>query len=138
MRKKKIKFKVGDVFQISLSNGKYTYGRVYRDASVGIYNHISERPNEPPIGSRDFMFIVGMYDDVLSSGKCPIIGYDGFEDQESEWPPRYFIKDKISGKYSIYYKGEIKPSSEEECEGLEEAAVWDLHHIVDRIIKRNV
>src|SRR5262245_60254316 len=102
--RKKIKFKVGDVFQITLPDGQYAYGRVYRDASVGIYNHISGRPHEPPIGSRDFMFFVGMYEDILSSGQCPIIGYDGFETKDSEWPPRYFIKDQITGRYSVYHK----------------------------------
>lgn len=133
---KKIRFKVGDVFQISLPDGKYAYGRIYRDASVGVYEQVSDLPGEPPIGSRAFMFIVGMYEDVLTSGKCPIVGFDGFEDEQSQWPPPNFIKDKISGKYSIYYKGEIRRASEEECKGLEEAAVWDLHHIVDRIMKR--
>lgn len=134
-KRKKIRFKVGDVFQITLPNGKYAYGRVYKDASVGIYNHISDHPDAPPIGSRDFMFNVGMYEDVLSSGNCPIVGHDGFEDRESEWPPKNFIKDQITGKYSIYYMGEIKAASEEECKGLEQAAVWDLHHIVDRVMK---
>ena len=132
--KKRIRRKVGDVFQISLPNGRYAYGRIYRDASVGIYRKITDEPRNPPIGSRDFMFHVGMYDDIIKSGEFPIVGRDPFENSESEWPPPNFIKDQISGEYSVYHKGEIRKASESECKGLEEAAVWDSHHIVDRIM----
>ena len=135
--KKKIRRRVGDVFQLSLPDGRYAYGRIYRDASVGIYRTITDEPQNPPIGSRDFIFHVGMYDDIITSGQCPIVGRDPFENPESEWPPPYYMKDKISGEYSLYHKGEIRPASEFECRGLEEAAVWDLHHIVDRIMQNS-
>ncbi len=132
---KKHEIKVGDVFQISLPNGKYAYGRVYKDASVGIYRQVTDEPRQPPIGSRDFLFYVGLYQDVLKSGKWPIIGHDKFENSESAWPPPYCIKDILSGEYEIYHKGAIKKSTAEDCRDLEEAAVWDSPHIVDRIMK---
>lgn len=129
----KVKFSPGDVFQISLPNGQFAYGRVYRDASVGIYRKITDKMNQPPIGSRDFMFFVGMYEDVLSKGKVPIVGKDPFDNEEASWPPPYSIKDKITGAYRLYHKGKMRPSSKSEAAGLEPAAAWDLHHIVDRI-----
>ena len=46
-----------------------------------------------------------------------------------------YIKDSISGSYSIYYKGELKPSSAEECDGLECAIVWDRELVVNRIME---
>jgi hypothetical protein len=85
--KKTILAKVGDVFQIGLLNGKYAYGRVYKDASVGVYREITDSPNLPPIGSRDFLFNVGMYKDILSSDEFPIVGFNPFKDGESAWPP---------------------------------------------------
>ena len=133
--KKKVRFKVGDVFQIELPDGRYAYGRVYKDAAVGIYRRLTDAPRQPPIGSRDFMFIVGMYEDILTSGQCPVVGHDPFGDTESSWPPPNYIRDQISGEYSIYHEGEIRDATEAECRGLEEAAVWDLHHIIERIMK---
>ncbi len=136
-QKKKIRPKIGDVFQIKLPNGKYAYGRVYKDASVGIYREVSSEPNHPPIGSRDFLFNVGMYKDILSTGEFPIVGYDPFKEDESAWPDPKCIIDSISGEFSLYFEGKITPSSAKECKGLEEAAVWDSHHIISRIMNTN-
>ena len=127
---------MGDVFEIPLPNGKFAYGRVYDDAGVGIYSQVSEKPDNPPIGSREFMFNVGMYEDILKTGEWKIVGSDPFLDGESEFPPPSYIKDVISGEFSIYHRGEITDSSEEECRGLEETAVWDSHHIIERIMNR--
>jgi hypothetical protein len=137
-RTKKIRPKIGDVFEIALPNGKYAYGRVYHDASIGIYRNISDTPGQPPIGSRDFLFNVGIYNDILSSGQYPLVGHDPFDKNESSWPPPNFILDPISGEYSIYFEGEIRNASKEECQGLEEAAVWDIGDIVSRILQETV
>ncbi len=131
----KYRIKIGDVFQITLPNGKYAYARIYKDASVGIYQQLISEPSRPPIGSRDFLFHVGLYRPVLSSGEWPIVGHDKFESSESKWSPPCFIKDEISGEYEIYHQGEIRKSSPEECKGLEEAAVWYSPHIINRIMK---
>lgn len=133
-QRKKIKPTPGDVFQISLPDGRYAYGRVYRDASVGVYRTVSDEPLLPPIGSRDFLFHVGMYEDVLTRGMCPIVGHDQFGDGEDAWPPPYCIIDVITGEHSLYHKGEIKPASKAECDGLEKAAVWELSEIISRIV----
>jgi hypothetical protein len=134
-RKNKIKVKIGDVFEIPLPNGKYAYGRVYDDAGVGIYNEVSDVAKTPPIGSRNFMFNVGLYEDILKFGEWEIIGKDLFVEGESTFPPPEYVKDAISGELSIYHMGELKKATEEECKGLEEASVWDSHHIIERIME---
>lgn len=134
-RKKSIRFNLGDVFEIPLPNGKFAYGRVYDDAGVGIYKFISDSADNPPIGLRDFMFNVGMYEDILKLGEWKIVGNDPFGVSESRFPPPSYIRDSITGDYSIYHKGEIMPASATEAKGLEETAVWDSHHIIDRIMK---
>ena len=49
-------------------------------------------------------------------------------------PPTY-IRDCISGEYSIYYaNGDIVPSTYEECKNLEVCAVWELSHVIDRLM----
>ena len=129
------KVKVGDVFQIPLPDGRFAYGRVYKDASVGIYSEVTNEPFHPPIGSRDFLFVVGLYKDILERCAWPIIGFDDFKESESDWPPPYYVRDVISGTYQIYHHGELRDASPSEAAGLEQAAVWDVPHVIDRIIK---
>jgi len=97
---------------------------------------VFDSPVEPPIKS-PFAFIVGLYDDVLKSGHWPIVGHEPFASTDEEWPPPHFIKDVISGEYSVYHKGVVRRSSESECFGLEETAVWDVDHVIDRIMAAN-
>jgi hypothetical protein len=125
---------VGDVFQIALPDGRFAYGRVYEDAGVAIYSKRTSKPSNPPIGSRDFLFHVGMYRRPLTNGECPIVGQDPFGLYEDPWPPPSCIVDSISGGYEIYHRGKIRKATKQECKGLEIAAVWDVHHIVDRIL----
>jgi hypothetical protein len=132
-KRKRIRPKAGDIFQIPLPDGRFAYGKVFRDASVGVYQKIFDSPTEPPIEA-PFAFIVGLYDDILKSGMWPIVGHEPLESEEDEWPPPNFVQDEISGAYSIYHKGEMRPSSEEECRRLERAAVWYAHHVIDRIM----
>jgi len=126
--------RIGDIFQVPLPDGRFAYGKVFRDASVGIYETIFNTPASVPIKSA-FVFIVGLYADVLKSGTWPIVGHEPFASADEEWPPPHFIKDVISGEYSLYHKGIIRPSSETECRGLEQAAVWDADDIIDRILR---
>jgi hypothetical protein len=132
-RAKRINPQVGDIFEIPLPDDRFAYGKVFRDASVGIYEKIFPCPAEPPINS-SFAFVVGLYDDILKSGVWPIISHEPFSSAEAEWPPPACIKDIISGDYSIYHRGEIRPSTPLECIGLETAAVWDADHVIDRIM----
>src|SRR5688500_5528098 len=86
-KRKRIAIKIGDVFEISLPNGRFAYGRVYDDAGVGIYKFISDSANNPPIGLKDFMFYVGMYEDILKSEEWKIVANDPFTSGESRFPP---------------------------------------------------
>jgi len=126
--------KVGDVVQVELPTGRYAYGRVLRDASVAFYEATSDDPGQPPIGSRTYRFVVGVYEDVLKSASCPIVGHDPSRDTEDDWPPPNSVRDPLTGAMRIYHHGVMRPAGAVECEGLEPAAVWDLHHLVDRIM----
>lgn len=126
--------RVGDVIQVTLPTGCYAYGRVLRDASVAFYSGTTAEPGLPPIGSRDYQFIVGVYDDVLGSDGAPVVGHDPSQEPEDDWPPPNLIRDPISGAMSIYHHGQIRPATPEEAERLEPAAVWDLHHLIDRLM----
>lgn len=132
-KKTRKRIKLGDIYAIPLPNGKYAFGRIFRDAGIAIYKHLGDSIEDLP-QTEDYQFIVGVYEDVLKSGDWPVVDNRPFANEEEAWPPPNCIIDSISGGYSIYYKGQITKSTKEECEGLEEAAVWDKHHIIDRIM----
>jgi hypothetical protein len=119
--------RVGDIVEIPLRSGRRAYGRVLRDASIAVYEGLEF----PHTGSRDFQFVVGIYDDALR--KLPVVGHDPSLSEDDDWPPPQRVTDKITGRSRLYVRGEIVDADEAECEGLEPAAVWDLHHIVERI-----
>lgn len=52
------------MIQPALPTGRYAYGRLLRDASVAFYRGTRDAPDQPPIGSRDFQFVVGVNEDV--------------------------------------------------------------------------
>ncbi|MDR6726142.1 hypothetical protein J2W91_004648 [Paenibacillus amylolyticus] len=134
MKKKKSKqIKLGDIYAIPLPNGKFAFGRRLKDASIAIYDHIGDSIEALP-KEEDYQFTVGVYDDVLKSGNWPFVENRPYLDENEAWPPPACIIDRISGEYSIYHLGEIRTSDRKECEGLEMAAAWDAHHIVDRIM----
>lgn len=126
--------KVGDVIQVELPTGRYAYGRVLRDASVAFYRSMSDDPANPPLGSRDYQFVVGVYEDVLKSHSCPVVGHDPSRGPEDDWPPPNCVRDPLTGVAQIYHRGAMHSADAGECEELEPAAVWDLHHVVDRIM----
>lgn len=126
--------KVGDVIQVELPTGRYAYGRVLRDASVAFYATTSDEPAHPPLGSRDYQFVVGVYEDVLKSSSVPVVGRDPSRDPDDEWPPPNCVRDPLTGAVEIYHRGVIRPPEPNENIDLEPAAVWDLHHVIDRIM----
>ena len=128
---------VGDVIQVALPTGRYAYGRVLRDASVAFYSETTAEPGLAPIGSRDYQFVVGVYDDVPGSDSAPVVGHDPGQGPEDDWPPPHSVPDPISGAMRIYHHGHMRPAMPEEAVGLEPAAVWDLHHLIDRLTGRS-
>ena len=101
-----MKPRVGDIFEVPLPNGRFAYGKVFRDASVGIYETVFDAPERPPIKSA-FSFVVGLYEYILADGVWPIVGHEPFDSTDAEWPPPYFINDAISGDYSRYPKASL-------------------------------
>jgi len=130
---KRKRIKLGDVYAIPLPDGRFAFGRRFKDASIAIYRYIGKSVEDIP-QDEDYQFIVGVYDDVLKSGQWTVVINRPFEDEDEAWPPPACVIDKLSGGYSIYHKGEMKRASKQDCDGLEVAAVWEAEHIIDRIM----
>jgi len=63
---KRKRLKIGDVYAIPLPNGKYAFGRKFKDAGIGIYRHIGDTITDVPQFEK-YQFIFGVYDNVLKS-----------------------------------------------------------------------
>lgn len=131
--KRKRRLKLGDIYEIPLSDGKFAYGRLFKEYTLAIYKNTYEKFSELP-QTEEYSFFVGVYKDLLQDGEWPVVGSRPFPSEEDAWAPPQCIKDAVSGRYSLYYKGEIIPSTENECKDLERAAAWDRRHLVDRLM----
>lgn len=130
---KKQRFKLGDIFEIDLPNGKKAYGRLYKEYTLAIYDQICNDISELQEGN-NYRFFVGVYKDILQDGIWPIVTNRKFEHDDDAWPPPQCIVDAITGAGSMYYKGKVIPCDYEECKDLEVVAAWDRNHIIDRIM----
>ncbi|WP_222928522.1 Imm26 family immunity protein [Sutcliffiella horikoshii] len=70
--KKRKRIKIGDVYAIPLPNGKYAFGRIFKDAGIGIYKYIGESI-EDISKEEEYQFIVGVYQYVLKSGDWTLL-----------------------------------------------------------------
>lgn len=130
---KKRKLKLGDVYKIPLPDGRFAYGRLFKEFTLGIYKDILEEGKVLPSNEK-YMFFVGVYKDLLQDGEWTVIENRPFLTDDDAWGPPLCVIDKLSGKYSMYLRGQIIPSTKEACEGLEQAAAWDRNHVIDRIM----
>lgn len=124
---------MGDIYKIPLPNGKIAFGRLFKESTLAIYKNMYEDTSDLP-QNEEYAFFVGVYKDLLQDGKWLVIGNRPFATEDEAWAPPHCIKDRLTGKYSLYYKGNIIPSTQEVCKGLEHVAAWDRHHVVDRIM----
>lgn len=123
---------VGDVVEIPLSGKRHAFGRVLKDASIAVYDMGDSAQESPPIGSRDYLFVVGIREDSLRG--LTVVARDESAHPDEDWPPPYKMVDVVSGEASnIYYRGEVQQADNREVDNLEAAAVWETHHIVERI-----
>jgi|APLak6261703504_1056268.scaffolds.fasta_scaffold34234_2 hypothetical protein len=128
---KRQRVKDGDILAIKIGHELYAFGRVI-DGAIAVYNYTSEDMNKlPDIEDRYFLFIVTVYSNVLSSGQWPKVGHDG----ASLVRPNYYMRDEVSGEYSIYNTKDQSetPSNEACCKGMERLAVWHKEIVEERI-----
>lgn len=131
MRKKKLK--LGDIYEITLPNGKKAYGRLFKEYVLAIFKGRYSSFDELKIND-DYDFFVGVYKDLLQDGEWKVVGNVKFDNDDEAWAPPRCVVDAITNKGSLYYKGEIIPCTFAECKDLEVVAAWDRHHVVDRLM----
>ncbi|WP_295068017.1 hypothetical protein [Ruminococcus sp.] len=125
---------VGNIGCFKMPDGRYGFGRIFQETAVAFYKHIGVSEGDIP-QTEDYAFIVGVYDSGVR--KMKLVEKRAYSSIEEVTAPSMSIKDPISGEYSIYKEGMIIPSDYEECKELEVCAVWELEHIIDRLLGDN-
>lgn len=129
--------KEGALVRIDLKDGYDAFARVLTGAQVAFYAY--RCPHDvlvdlPQIYGSDILFITAVMKYAFKTEGWNVVDSRPLETSLSV-PRHYFMKDILNGRFSIYQspEGSIRESSLDECQGLEAAAVWDPHHIEDRL-----
>lgn len=126
----------GSLLRIDLGDGRCAFARVLAKSQVAIYGHlgsdtkiVSEAVFDSPV-----LWQLTVMKSALTSGRWNVVDHRPLEPKLTE-PVEYFIKDRLSGRYSVYRSsdGLVRESTFEECKSLEPAAAWDAEHVEDRI-----
>lgn len=133
----KQKRKVGSIVKIKIGDGYHTYARVLDKASIAVYDCKTNKniSSLEEIILKPILFIVAIYNDVITKGRWEIVGIIPLEESLKELPMQ-FIQDKLNPKHFELYNpntGIITPATLEQCLHLERAAVWEAEHVEERI-----
>lgn len=133
--KKAPELEVGTFVRIPLEDGSFGYGRILSNPDVAFYNYRTMEPSSDldVIGSKPVLFTQAVrlfgYDRWANIGKRPLEG-------EVAKPVVSFMQDLADFRKCTIFDsaGMEKEVGPEECIGLERAAVWDVHHIEQRLL----
>ena len=131
---KRQKRTAGAVVKIPFDGKWFTYGQILDDAEVIIFDartdcelSMDEITNQPIICRVAVSYHAITKGRWLKVGKYPI-------SEELKKPIPKYIQDILQpDRFEIYCDGIIRPSTREECIGLERAAVWEPEHVEERI-----
>jgi hypothetical protein len=128
---------IGAILKIPLQDGTHCYGLVLDKASMAVFKVKTTQDLQiTDILSKDVLFIIAVYDDVITSGKWEKIGKTTLDERFINLPMK-FIQDQLNPNLIQLYNpntGEIKLSTKEDCVDLDRAAVWDAGHVEERVL----
>ena len=127
---------IGAILRIDLGDGFYNYARILPNAHYAFYDSLSKNEMSiPDIIKLPVLFIVSVYNDVITSGRWRIVGQEQLE-SFLEVLPLQFIQDALnpsSFELMDSNTGKISKANKKDCIGFERAAVWDAIHVEQRI-----
>ena len=129
-----IKRRVGDIVAIKLKDGSYSFGIVLEEPLIAFYDcNFHEIRELEVVISEPILFMIWVMNSSVESGRWEVVGNTPLESSLDD-SPRFFKQDPINKSFSICFQGKETPSTLEECQNLERAAVWDPEHVEDRLI----
>lgn len=126
----------GSVLRIALGDGTFAFARVLSNSQIAVYDLLTRDIDSLPtnVFASKVLWKLTAMKSALVSGAWPVAGFRALE-PELLAPVYYYIKDPLSGRYSIYCSsdGSTRETDLTECAGLERAAAWDAQQVEDRI-----
>lgn len=133
---KRQRITIGSILLIPIED-YYCYAQILGKASYAFFDYKSTvpLPSFEELTKASVLFVVSVYNDVITTGIWEKIGTLPIREELETLPNQYIYHKGECPEYELYITetGEIIPSTKEETKGLECCAVWDSHHVVDRI-----
>ncbi|MBI2416886.1 MAG: immunity 26/phosphotriesterase HocA family protein [Ignavibacteriales bacterium] len=127
----------GAILEIKIDDEYYCYAQTLQASGTAFFDyHRKEKLKDiSSIVNLPVLFIVAVYNDIITQGHWLKVGKLEIRD-DLKVPPMEFIQDMHHPeKFELYdpNTGAIIPATKEECRGLEICAVWDQHHVEQRL-----
>jgi Immunity protein 26 len=133
MRKKT--YKPGTFLRISLADGTFAYGRQLEQPYKAFYNYRTSKPSDDLDTIEKKLVLFRQTVRVLDSDTWEAIGIRKLEGEVAEPVVRFHQESGDYRKCAIFENfGNERLATPEECIGLERQAVWDAHHIEERLL----
>ncbi|HEX2060188.1 MAG TPA: immunity 26/phosphotriesterase HocA family protein [Thermoanaerobaculia bacterium] len=125
----------GDLVAIDLRDGTQAFARVLKEPLMAFYDlrvGNGETPDLQEILTRPILWKIWVMNHAMTSGRWKVLAHIPLE-QSLQREPAFFKQDPLSGEVTLYRSQTEYPSSAEDCEQLERAAVWEPEHAEDRL-----
>jgi len=128
----------GSILEINIENQYFAYAQILKKGlGYAFFNFKSFEKllDISVLNKAKVIFIVMVYNDVITKGIWVKIGKLDIRDELKELPMQFIQDSQNPNNFEIYNPntGEISKATKEQCLGLECAAVWEANHIEDRI-----
>jgi hypothetical protein len=132
----KQKIIIGSILEIKICD-YYCYAQILGKASYAFFDFksLNRLTDLTLLESSPVLFILSVYNDVVTEGKWVKVGKIEIR-KDLKVLPMQFIQDPLnSEKFELYdpNTGKIIPTTKENVQGLECAAVWEAEHVESRI-----
>lgn len=125
----------GTFVRIPLADGSFGYGRVLANPYMAFYSYRTTEPSSDldEIEAQPVLFSQAV--SLFKYDRWANIGHRALEGEVAK-PVLRFMQDLGDFRRCVIYdsEGGQREATPEECIGLERAAVWDPHHIEQRLL----
>ena len=137
-KKKKEKWIKGKIFQIQLKDGSFGYCQLATLPFTNFLDYRTLKKDEYKIENilnSPILFKVPVFRYAINQGNWNCIGKKEVK-AEDDIEPWFFKYDSLAKKFYLYKNStsEEIPSTWEECKDLECAAIWEPHHVEERLL----
>lgn len=136
-KRKRQRITLGSILEIPIAGEYYVYAQILRNDAYAFFDYRSTTPlrDLSVLEKAPVLWVLFIYDFVITQGIWQKVGKLPIR-EELQTLPMYYVHhqfDKL--EFEIYdgNTGKMRPSTREEIEGLECAAIWADNHMEDRI-----